>query len=259
MKSILSSLLVSLGLSIALLIYGLNYFRSEWMYSEIGHGYLATGIITICILLFLTLRMSKIFVSILLLLAYAVTLTYSTQKFEWRKDYIQSAENGRYFALESYIENYPTFEEHTFSSFMDTPQWVDFSRDCYEPLLKRNPSSEPNNKCQTQSAIQENYNISVPTMINDYYSRMVNTAKQIEKQRFKTKAQLEGCIESKRCAMIPLLPEGTDVVASSNDYLDIRDQFWSLINDKHISAQNCDYFDLCRVMTKAGIYRLPKS
>lgn len=252
-------MIISLGLSIGLLLYGLNYFRAEWMYSEIGHGYLAIGIIVTCVLIFLTLRLSKIMPAILLLAVYATIITYSTQKFEWRKDYIQSAERGKFFALEAYIDKYPTFEEHTFSSFMDTPKWVEFSKECYEPLLGDSTIADLSNKCRNETTIRENYNVNVSDMINDYYRRMANTAKQIEKQRFKTKVQFENCIQTKKCAMIPLLPEGAEVDATSNDYIDIRDQFWSLINDKTMSATNCNFFDLCRVMTKAGIYRLPRS
>jgi hypothetical protein len=160
------------------------------------------------------------------------------------------------------VERYPTFEEHTFAWLLDEPRWVDFAEQCYRPLLNASNMQDAkesiNRHCRNEASIRDFYKVDVSDIINDYYRRMVNTAKQIEKERFRTKAQFEQCIKDKKCAMIPLLPEGVEVRATSDDYMDIRNQFWSLINDKTMSQENCDYFEFCRVMSDADIYKIPE-
>jgi hypothetical protein len=90
----LSSMPVALGTSVGLLVFGLYSFLSQWAYSEPGHEYLAITIAAVCTALFFTLRLSKIGVSIVLIVIFCVTWIYAGQKFEWRKDYVESAKKG---------------------------------------------------------------------------------------------------------------------------------------------------------------------
>jgi len=253
----LSSMPVALGASIGLLVFGLYSFLSQWAYSEPGHEYLAIAIAVVCTALFFALRLSKIGLSIVLIIIFGVTWLYAGQKFEWRKDYIESAKTRNFFAFDQYIERYPTFEEHHFSWITDHPRYVAFSRDCYKPLI--NAPDAPSAvramspECRTERSIAETYNIDIKKLIHDYHDRMRHTAKQIERERFRTKTQLADCIKNKTCAMIPLLPEGDDVNFQSEENRQIRNQFWSLIEDKDISWANCSYFDLCRLMVQGEV------
>ena len=249
LASIKNSLFVTLGLAITVLVYGLLEFKDQWQYSEEGHETLLGIYVILSLLLFFLLRIGKIGISVLIMIILAATLFYSNQKFEWRKDYIMQAQFKKPFPLEPYIDSYPTFEEHTFSWFFGTPKWVDFNKECYFPLTKGAGSGR---NCKSNKAIQENYNIDVTTLIQKYYKRMQNTAKLIENGRMKSKRQFEKCIHDKRCAMIPLLPKGIEIDRQSEEHMDVRMQFWSLINDKKMSQKNCDFFELCRVATQNG-------
>ena len=253
---------VSLSIGLAVLAYGLFIFLTQWQYSEPGHETMLIGYLVGSVAIFFALRFSKLAIAVVIGVCLFLVTLYAGQKFEWRKTYIQNAQNGNYFALEQYIDTYPSYEDHHFSWITNAPKWVDFSSDCYEPLLKSDDLSETkkslNTHCLSAESILSSYNIDVKTMINDHYRKMQNTAKMLEKGRLKNKRRFEGCINDKKCVMIPLLPAGTNVEQQSEDYLDIRKQFWSLINDKKMSQANCDFFDLCRVMTGAEIIPFDK-
>jgi len=260
MTRLFHSLPVALGVSIAFIFYGLSLFYGNWEYSEDGHEYLALIFVLMCVALFFALRLAKGALSIVSLIFIIGLLIYSGQKFDWRESYVTAAQAGHHFALDAYIDSYPTFEQHNFAGLLGEPQWVNFSKTCYEPLLKAEDISRArknlDRKCKTAATIREAYNVDIADMVNNYYRRMTTTARQIERERFRTKEQFAKCIQDKRCAMIPLLPEGVQVSANSRDFLEIRNQFWSLINDKTISAANCDFFDFCRVMRAADLYKI---
>lgn len=246
-----SSLPVSLALGLCLVGYGFYMFLSQWAYSEAGHEYLLAAYILCSIVVFFSLRMSKIGSAIFFVMILFFIIFYSNQKFEWRKSYIQDAAAGQYFPLEQYIESYPIYEQQTFPWFFDGPNWVAFSKECYEPFLSgtlAEAKKSVGRNCQEAELIRDYYGINLITVIKDHYSKMRKTAKQLQKGRFKTKKKFETCIQSKKCVMIPLLPAGAeDITQQSKQYLDIRKQFWSLINDDKISVQNCNFFDICRI------------
>jgi len=262
MKSLISSMPVSLSIGLAVLGYGLYSFLTQWQYSEAGHEMLLITYLVGAVLVFFALRFSKIGIAVALIICLLPITIYANKKFEWRESYIHSAQKGNYFAMERYIDAYPSFEDHYFNWVTGAPKWVEFSSTCYEPLLKSDNLLETkkglNTHCKSASSIQNEYGIDIKTIINDHYRKMQNTAKMLEKGRFKNKRRFEGCINDKKCAMIPLLPAGVEVDQQSEDYLDIRKQFWSLINDKTISTDNCNFFDFCRVMTNAEIIAFDK-
>ncbi len=247
--------------SLGVLGYGLYNFLTQWKYSEDGHEYLLIGYVVLTVLIFLTLRLSKFAITGLLFVLLFCTIFYANAKFDWRKSYIVAAEGGKYFALEQYIDAYPTFEQDKFAWLLDEPRWVDFSKECYEPMLNSNNATVMNDlgrNCKTVALIQDFYKVDVRDIIRNHYSKMQNTAKQLEKGRFKNKSAFETCIQDKKCTMIPLLPAGVEVDQQSTDYLDIRRQFWSLINDKKMSVENCNFFEFCRVMTRNEVITLDK-
>lgn len=251
----LSSLKGSLGISIIValiaLIYGISFFQSNWAFSEDGHEYLFIGYALISIALFFTVRFSKKALSFFLIVFLALVVFYSGQKFDWRQSYIQAAEAGKFFPLDPYIESYPTYEQHSFAWVTGTPKYVDFVENCYNPMLR---DGEEGRNCKTSSLIKEHYDIDVKKIIRDHYKKMQSTASSLEKGRFKTKAQLEKCLQDKKCAKIPLLPpEAEGIDQQSTEFMDIRLQFWSIVNDKRISEQNCNFFEFCRLMLEKDI------
>lgn len=250
--NITNSMIFSLMVSLGLLGYGLYSFISQWQYSEAGHEYLLIAYCAGAILTFFTLRMSRNVFALIFIACMGFILLYSNAKFEWRYDYIQSAHKGQYFPLEQYIDQYPTFEANNFAWMNDKPNWVAFNQDCYEPLLK-NQGRNINRNCEDASEIMEHYNIDIKDIIRTHYKKMQSTAQFLEKGRLGTKKKFEACINTKRCAMIPLLPKNVTVVQQSTGYLNIRKQFWALVNNERMMPEHCAFFDLCRVMVKADI------
>lgn len=249
--SIDSSLIIPIIITLMVIIFGTSFFLSNWAYSENGSLELFLSYLVISIILFFTLRNKKHRSSIFIFLIIIFIIAYSNIKFDWRKNYIQDTNDGVYFLLDPYISSYPTLEKHLFSWVSGTPKWIDFTDDCFKPALK---NKEIPRKCRSESLIQENYNINITTMVNDYYAKMKSTAKKIERGRIKNKKQLEACLNNKKCAMIPLLPAGVDeITESSTKYKKTRKMFWSIINDKEISPEVCDYISLCKAMRNTGV------
>jgi len=254
---------VSLIVSLAILGYGLYNFLTQWQYSENGHEYLLIAYVVGTVLTFLALRLSRLKLAFTFMAMIACILLYSNTKFDWRANYINDAEKGRYFEMGQYIDQYPTFEEHTFASITGTPKIVDFNTQCYKPLLSSKnlnaTLADLNYHCKSSETIRNFYGVDVRNIIQSHYKKMQNTAKQLEKGRLNSKRKFENCIKNKKCVMIPLLPaEAKDVKQQSEDYIDIRKQFWTLINDKKMSKQNCAFFDFCRVMIESKIINFEK-
>lgn len=261
-SNFISTLPVSLTAGLLVLAYGLYNFLTQWQFSEDGHSYLLIGYSVLSMLVFLCLRLSKSGFAIACIIGAICVLLYANQKFDWRSSYILDAQSGRYFAMEQYIDAYPTFEQSYFAWFSGAPRWVDFSNDCYQPLLNSDNMSlavkNIGRHCKSTAAIQDFYRVDIRSIIKSYYNKMQSTAKLLEKGRLDTKPKFEKCIINKKCAMIPLLPAGSTAKQQSDEHLEIRKQFWSVRNDKHMSQQNCDFFDFCRIMVKAKIIKFDK-
>ena len=222
---------------------GSIYFLTQWPYSEDGHRTIFAVFSGLCTLLAFIMRHKKIVLSLCFLLIIAATMVYAHQKFEWRKDYIYLSQNGDHFALELYIDEYPTYEDHIFAGFLDKPKYVSFSDECYEPALK---GQTPSRQCRSLNLIQNNYNVDVNAIIQNYYRKMQSTAQRFEKGRIKDRRQYENCLRRKDCVLIPLLPSGTDANAidpSSQDHIAIRRQFWSLLDkdNMQITPELCEF------------------
>jgi hypothetical protein len=239
---------------------GSIYFLTQWPYSEGGHGTIFAVFSGLCALLVFIMRHKKIILSLCLLLLIAATIVYAHQKFQWRKGYITVSQDGDHFALELYIDQYPLYEDHIFADFLDKPKYVSFSDECYKPALN---GQTPDRKCRSLNLIENNYNVNVNEIIQNYYRKMQATAQQFEKGRIKDRRQYESCLRRKDCAIIPLLPSGTDVSAinaDSQDHIDIRRKFWSLLDkdNRQISPELCEFVEFCRVMRDMNVVMISK-
>lgn len=247
------AILVSVATGLVCAVFGLILFMFQGAYAEKGHDKLLMVYIIMAIILIIPVYFSKKGVISLLAIMMVTTLVYSWMKFDWRADYIKNAKNGNAFILETYIDDYPTFEDHYFPILSDKPQWVHFANDCYKPATK---SQDMAQTCRSTSLIQTNYNINLDRVIRNHFRKMKTTAEMLQQGQLLNKEQYRRCLTTKRCAIIPLLPadaEGKEIDASSDDYIQIRRQFWSLVNDKEISPEICEFIDLCRVMRDQNV------
>ena len=244
-----------LYISVTALIIGLAFFWTQWAYSEDGHLILIYLYISGCFALLLMLNFGRAYLSGLTAVFLIVILGYAFVKFEWRRDYINQADKGYFPALERYIDHYPTFEENFFAGMIGSPRWIDFSEDCYHAALAER-SLIP--QCRSTTAIEKNYNIDLNNVINTHYAKMRKTANMLQKGQLSNKNIYRSCLQSKQCAFIPLLPAEADL-NDNNAYLDVRRQFWSIINNKTIQPEVCNFVDLCRVMSKASVIRIEQN
>lgn len=244
-------LIIPLSLLVVALVFGLFFFFSQWQYSEDGHETLLLIYVGLSLGLLVTSRFLGMRASVIVCLLMGLLCFYGQMKFEWRHSYIAAAQAGNYFALAPYISSYPTYEDHLLANYQNKPKYVAFNNDCFVPSLNNQPTDD---KCQSLSLIENNYNIDVRSMINSYYSKMRTTAESIQNNAFPVKSAFENCINKKRCAIVPLLPASAgNIEQQSDEYLDIRKQFWSLIEDEEISPENCEFMDLCRAMRNIGV------
>lgn len=253
-KALFSSILISASVLIA----GCVFFISSWAYSEQWHEILFSVYAACSAGLFFTLRSKYKQLTIFLALILIFTVAYANLKFEWRKEYIMASKSNVRFELDPYIERYPLFEEHILPSLFGVPQWINFNDDCLRPILKQKPA---NRSCRSVKLIENRYGFNVEELINMHYKKMQNTAQNLERGKIKNKKQLITCLHSKKCARIPLLPAGVQVEEineESEDYIDVRRQFWSLINENEISPANCEFMDLCRAMRDIGVIGIKK-
>jgi hypothetical protein len=176
-------------------------------------------------------------------------LFYANLKFDWRKDYVE----GEPFILESYMSEYPTMEQNTFGGLLGEKRWVQFADDCVKPSMG---GVAPPPTCRSKQNIIDEYNIDPTDLINNRFKIMKRTAQRIEDGELKTKRAYQQCLMNKTCAIIPLLPANVDpekIDQQSEDYIETRRMFWSLINDTQISPEICEYIDLCRVLRNSGV------
>lgn len=251
-------LILSIAVSILSLIGGVSHLLGRWEYYESGQGILLIIYILGCFILFFAVRFIKVMQILAAFLLLGLIIFYANQKFDWREEYISNAMKGDHFILQEYIDQYPTMEEYNFGWLWSEPRWVHFARECVEPgMNKRNV--EP--ACRSAGGILEEYHIDIQSVINQQFKKMQSTAQKIERGQLKDKRQYQNCLDQKQCAFIPLLPANVDpeqVKRESEDYLVIRQTFWSLVNDREISPNVCEYMLLCRVMRDLSVIPIAK-
>lgn len=238
---------IAILVTLAALVAGLGVFYARYAYAEPGHNYLSIAYLVGCIILFFSIRLWNIPLLLGALVLMTGTQIYAGNKFDWRQNYIELANMGQPFFLEEFIDHYPTYEEHVFT-FLKAPDWVGFNDTCVQPAL-HNQVILP--RCASIELISRYYNIDISEVMMAYFARMKNTAKMVESGQMKKRSQYAQCIADKSCATIPLLPKGVDAEKldpSSRDYIGVRQAFWSLINDKKMSAEVCSLTPLCRAL-----------
>lgn len=227
---------------------GLFVMLSRFAYAEPGHGWLAAAYGAACVGLFFAIRFWRLAIFFLLLIIMVGTQIYAAKKFDWRQTYIDSAQQGRPFPLEEMIDHYPTYEEHLFK-FLGYPDWADFYTDCIAPTANVPVNVPPT--CASFDSIMQAYNVDVPTMMQFYYGKMKKTAQMIQEGKLTQRNAYATCIANKGCATIPLLPKGVDATKidpTSKEYLEVRQAFWSLINDKKMSPTVCNQMEMCKIL-----------
>ena len=252
-------LTVGFFIGLASILIGMIFFFSQWNYSETGHQVLLLVFIVLSFILMFTVHFNRANASGLIILCLFLILGYAFAKFEWRKEYILAAQNGNFPAINQHIKKYPTYEEHKFSSFMNSPRWISFSRECFEPALYERPMAE---NCHSANLIQDHYSININDTINTHYAKMRKTAFMLQKGQLNNQNIYRSCLQSKNCAFIPLLPADANIEnisPKSDTHLRVRRQFWSIINNKNIQPEVCEFMDLCRVMNNANVVSIKES
>jgi hypothetical protein len=238
---------ISLITALLLAVIGSITFYTRYAYAETGHGYLFIAHLAVCVFTLIAIRMRSVPLAGLLILIFIGVQLYSIQKFSWRENYIKMAETGNPFPLEILIDEYPSFEEYTFT-FLGAPDWVRFNEECVQPALARQQTLP---RCASPDMIQRYYNIDIIPVISAYFQKMRATAKRIQKGELKKGSDYRACIADKTCAVVPMLPKGVNaqqIDSSSRDYIGVRQAFWSLINSETTSEQTCALTPICRAL-----------
>lgn len=247
MRNVLSWVVLAL-----FLVVGVFAYLGRYAYAEDGHNWYLFFYIIACGGLFIGVRRFNIgLIVAMLVLAFGLQM-FANQKFNWRYEYVTNAVAGNPFALSEFIHEYPTYEEYLMR-FMGDPDWVRLNRDYIQPALNDAPVGP---HCATTDSIYVYYNIDIIDEMRRYANRMRQTAKQLDEGKLKRRQEYQDCIQRRSCATIPLLPKGVDaeqIDPMSQDYLDIRQAYWSLVNDKTLSPEVCTLTPMCKAMVKMGL------
>ncbi len=231
---------------------GAVVFYGRYPFAEPGTNYLIGAYGVCCFLLFFGIRLWKITIMAIAIFGLIGVQSYSARKFSWRENYISLAQMGQPFFLNEFIDHYPTYEEYTFE-FMKAPDWVRFNDECVQPALTQNPVPP---RCASFDLIQRYYRIDLRQAMSQHFAKMKRTATMVQEGKLSKRSAYAECIANKQCATIPLLPKGVDANAidpGSQDYIGIRQAFWSLINDKKMSPTACALTPLCKALVNMRV------
>lgn len=243
---------IAIGVTALMLIVGVFAYLGRYAYAEDGHNWYLFFYILTCGGLFWGIRRMNIGLIIAMVLLGIGIQVFANQKFNWRYEYVENALAGKHFELSEFIHEYPTYEQYLFN-ITGAPDWVRLNRQCIQPALNEQ-STHPN--CATTDMIFNNYNIDIIDEMRRYANRMRATAKQLDEGKLKRRHEYQACIQRGQCATIPLLPKGVDaeqIDPMSQDYLDIRQAYWSLVNDKTLTPAVCSLTPMCKAMVKMGL------
>tara|TARA_Y100001001_G_scaffold162709_1_gene189945 strand:- start:1987 stop:2859 length:873 start_codon:yes stop_codon:yes gene_type:complete len=243
---------LALGATIVLAIVLLGYYVSNLVFAERGmERYLVGGFVGLG-LLFWGLKTFRVLILAPAILIFLLSFLMMILKFDWRKEYIQSAEAGEPFLFEQYVDHYPTLEEYFQARMFGGQDWVGFARECGEPAKRREPVPQ---QCKTLQDIRDTYGLNVQQVMDNHFAKMKKTARLIADGKMTNKRIYERCVAQKNCAIVPLLPanvENNEMIAQSTDYMDLRQAFWSLVEDENLSRSVCDYMGLCNLLVRMG-------
>ena len=239
---------IALAATIFLLLVIGGIFLRNTAYYEANQFYYIGAFIAGLGLFFWGLLSFRIAVLVPAVLIILISVMASIMKFDWRKGYIERAEAGNPFLFEEYIDTYPSLEEYLYANFFDGPNWIGFSQTCGEPAYKDQPLPA---LCSDLNKIKAEFGLNMKKIVNDHYKKMKKTATRIHKGQLTNKKRYEQCIKSKQCVIVPLLPAGVDPEQiTGNDYTQVRQAFWSLVEDDKMNEIVCNQMMLCSLLVK---------
>lgn len=239
---------IALAAAVILLVVIISIFMNNRAYSESGQEYYLTAAIGGTALLFWGLRSFKLVILIPAALIILISLTVSTMKFDWRKAYIEKAEGGDPFIFAEYIDDYPTFEEFMKAQLIGGPDWIGFARVCAEPAKANQPYPDI---CSDLKTIKSEFGLDMKQIVKGHHRKMKMTAKKIADGKLKDKRRYEVCLQNKQCVLVPLLPANVDPDNIKGDqYRQIRQAFWSLVEEEEMTNIVCNQMELCRLLVK---------
>lgn len=236
------------------LMIGLVLFFSDFQYYEKGQfTYLIIFMMGLLVFFFSAFRM-MIPLILLGVLIMCSALFVSSLKYDWRKDYIENSRSGLPFAAEAYVDKYPTFEQQLKIEHMDQgSDWVNFAKDCIDVNVVEKEDINP--RCSSLNAISTNYRIDALSVLKEQFKKMRDTAKMVEENKFKNRARYITCVNSKQCAVIPMLPgniKSEDIDPRSYQYIDIRRAFWQLVDELPVDPALCSFDKMCKALLAHG-------
>lgn len=176
---------------------------------------------------------------------------FMSKSIDWRKSYILDG-----FALEAYIETYPTYFDHLQASFGIGSDIVSFSRDCIGTAKEPVPASKRPASCSTFDDIESTYGVNLSEIIIEYHNKMKRTAEAIANDQI-SRIRYPACINQKTCAFIPLPPNDMSPEqiqeTEDPDIIVVRDGFWDLVEQGVMTASTCHNMFLCKTLRDAGI------
>lgn len=252
-------ILISAAIAAIMLVIGAIIFFKDIVYYEREQLYYMMAYAVLTIGLFLSTSKLRFLPMGLVSVLMIGLLVFSSLKYDWRKDFINAHDYGQKAILLDRIDRFPTYEAHLIALAKKQPNWVGFANDCIKPALS---NQVMNRNCLTTNLIQASYGIDLDNEITQQHQRMKYTVQQIERGRLKSKRQYIGCIASKRCAAVPLLPQGVkagDIDPRSDDHLSVRQLFWEIASGRELSREVCAINALCAAALKGDMIKVKSS
>lgn len=246
-------IIFAIATTLLLFIIGGFIFLKDVVYYEREQLYYISLYTALALLSFVLMARQKFILFGVVVAVMAGILGFSTLKYDWRKNFITATDYGQKPILLERIDRYPSFEAHLISRFQKEPNWIGFTNDCLTPALS---GQTIETTCLNSAVVMSEYGIDIDAEIEDQYQRMSYTVQQIERGRIKNDRQYRGCVASKRCAPVPLLPQGVkadEIDPRSEDHLEVRQLFWQIAAGGELSREVCVFNQLCNAVMKAGI------
>lgn len=244
---------MALGIAISLVALQTLLLLTYRSYLDFGHLILTILYTVTALVSFWSLRKAKIIPAILSIVIAAAFLYAGIAKVRWNESYLQGLTTPNAFIFEDYIEKYPTLEQHIFAKTLRQQDWIRLAEWCVTPALNRKPVP---GFCRTPQAIEDIYRINVQIEMEKFLRRMQKTAKDIQDGRIASAGQYQKCIAERLCAPIPLLPDNVEpetLDPKSTQYVEIRQAFWDLVEEKGLTPPVCLSMTLCRGMRATGV------
>lgn len=254
-KKYLKKLLIVTSILTAIFAFLGAYVISQgWGYFDASLVYFLVAFVLALVGFYITMLVENVPLIVISLVVGIASLFLMNNSFDWRRAYI---DNG--FILEAYIGSYPSYGELLMSK-ITTPKkdlaLVNFADDCIGTLNKPVERFTRPETCQTVNGINSYYSTDLFGVMIDYHRKMASTAKRI-KEGQAMQIAYPMCINTKRCAYVPLPPADIEenVLANTKDaqLVILRDGFWELIEERSITPNVCANMFLCNRLVDLGI------